>query len=339
MNEQHFTPHNTVALYMWFALAVMFLGMEIAYAGTKSTDKPKKGFRLVYWNIQNGMWSGQGDNYSAFVEWVKARRPDVCVWCEAQTIYYTGTDKSMQPQERYLTEHWGELAVRYGHKYWYVGGHRDNYPQVITSKYPIRNVERITGNADTVVMHGAGWATVKIRKRKINIVTLHTWPHAYAPGAADRKKSSEGHGGSGYRRMELEYIYNHTLGGMSDNADDLWMMMGDFNSRSPLDNPKYRYPDNDPRFWEQRYILENTPYIDVVAHKHPGEFLTSTGGQSRIDFVYCTEPLCRMAVRADIITDEYTCPVRDKKKLSNFWHPSDHLPIVVDFDMKQFCKD
>lgn len=91
------------------------------------------------------------------MEWVKAYDPDVCVWCEAQSIYKTGTADKMDVADRYLVGNWGELAARYGHKYWYVGGHRDNYPQVITSKYPIENVERIVGSKpDSVVTHGAG---------------------------------------------------------------------------------------------------------------------------------------------------------------------------------------
>ena len=118
--------------------------------------------RLLYWNIQNGMWSGQDDNYDRFVEWVKEFDADVCVWCEAQSIYRSGTADRMPEADRYLVGNWGELAVRYGHKYWYVGGHRDNFPQVITSKYPIENVERIVGEEpDSVVTHGAGWARIE----------------------------------------------------------------------------------------------------------------------------------------------------------------------------------
>ena len=51
--------------------------------------------RLLYWNIQNGMWSGQDDNYDRFVEWVKEFDADVCVWCEAQSIYRSGTADRM----------------------------------------------------------------------------------------------------------------------------------------------------------------------------------------------------------------------------------------------------
>ena len=135
--------------------------------------------RLLYWNIQNGMWSGQDDNYDRFVEWVKEFDADVCVWCEAQSIYRSGTADRMPEADRYLVGNWGELAVRYGHKYWYVGGHRDNFPQVITSKYPIENVERIVGEEpDSVVTHGAGWARIVKNGRTVNIVTLHLWPQA-----------------------------------------------------------------------------------------------------------------------------------------------------------------
>ena len=112
------------------------------------------------------------------------------------------------------------------------------------------------------------------------------------------------------------------------------MMMGDFNARSSRDNWFYKYPAGDTRFLVHDYILRHTPYVDVIAGKYPGEFKTTTGGKSRIDFVYCTPPLYERITHADVVTDAYTEPVRDPAKLSNFWHPSDHRPILVDFDMK-----
>ena len=55
--------------------------------------KDETRLRVLYWNIQNGMWAEQGDNYDNFVEWGKRYDPAVCVWCEAQTIYENGTDE------------------------------------------------------------------------------------------------------------------------------------------------------------------------------------------------------------------------------------------------------
>ena len=313
-----------------FAALLLFAAALSAGCGERTDD-----MRLLYWNIQNGMWSDQSNGYDNFVAWVKGYDPDVCVWCEAQSIYKSGTAERMDSVDRYLTANWGELAARYGHKYWYVGGHRDNFPQVVTSKYPIENVRRIVGQApDSIVSHGAGWARIVKNGRPVNIVTLHTWPQAYAFQAVDRDASKAEHGGDRYRRMEIEYICSHTIATQSDAGQQLWMMMGDFNSRSRRDNRVYNYPDDDTRLLVHDYIAEHTPYIDVIAEKHPGEFHTATHGQSRIDFVYCTPPLCERITRAEVIADDFTEPVRDPGKLSNFYHPSDHRPILVDFDMK-----
>lgn len=102
--------------------------------------------------------------------------------------------------------------------------------------------------------------------------------------------------------MEIEYICRHTIGSVPEAAGQHWMMMGDFNSRSRTDNAVYHYPEEDTRFLVHDYIRENTPYIDVIAEKYPTEFKTTTGGEARIDFVYCTPPLYKNIVAADVVT-------------------------------------
>lgn len=274
-------------------------------------------FRVLYWNILQGMWDGQGDNYDRFVAFVRSQDPDVCVWCEAQSNWVTNTNDNLEPEERYLVEHWGDLAARYGHKYWGIGGHRDNFPQVITSKYPIQYIDRIVGEKpDSVVKHGAGWATVEVNGKTVNIVTLHLTPH----------------GGNEGRAKELRYICNHTVGKVQDAGKQYWMMLGDFNSKSRLDNDYYGYKEDTDAFLPHDYLLANTPFQDVVKQQHPDEFRPSIWRRnSRIDFIYCTKPLCDRVTEADIIWDSYTTPLRD---WSTRWgiRPSDHLPILVDFD-------
>ena len=71
-----------------------------------SCEKKPLTMRLLYWNIQNGMWDGQNDNYDRFVDFVKAQDPDICVWCEAQSIWLTDSDKAMPKEDRYLVEGW-----------------------------------------------------------------------------------------------------------------------------------------------------------------------------------------------------------------------------------------
>lgn len=298
----------------------------------------KNNLRLLYWNIQNGMWDGQPDNYTRFVAWVKAQKPDVCVWCEAQSIWVTNSDKKLDKKDQYLVANWDKLARRYGHKYIYLGGHHDNYPQVITSKYPIHNVARLLGlQSDTLVCHGGGWATIEVNGKTVNIVTVHTWPQAYGYGVSkeDRPRSIAAHEGDHFRRTEMEYIINHTIGQVPGANQQLWMMMGDFNAPSPVDNSVYNFPKDDTRFLTHKFIIEHSPYIDVVKQKNNGIFIpSSVWNGRRIDFVYATKALYDRVKNASIIWDQYTTPVRNAQNLGNFWHPSDHLPIIVNFDMK-----
>lgn len=295
----------------------------------------KKHLRLLYWNIQNGMWAGQADNYEKFVHWVKSQNPDICVWCEGQSIWKTGTNEKMPRSDRYLTDGWGELALRYGHRYWYVSAHRDDYPQVITSRYPIKNVKRITGSRrDTLVVHGAGWAQIEVDGTTLNIVTTHAWPLGFAYGATDQEASRRLHGGNRYRAREMEYVCRQTIGSQPQSDKQLWMMMGDLNMVSRADNHAYQLPADDTAFLVCDYISSHTPYIDVIKKMHPRSFCSSTAWNKRIDFIYCNPRLMKRVARAEILTDSYTTPVRDRV-ISNFWHPSDHLPIVVDFKIKR----
>ena len=68
-----------------------------------------------------------------------------------------------------LMDMWKRLGKRYGHKYIYIGGHRDNYPQVVTSRFPLESVARITGNPDTLVSHGAGWVRLQLWRTSTSI--------------------------------------------------------------------------------------------------------------------------------------------------------------------------
>ena len=70
--------------------------------GTVTGFAKKEGdgiLNLLYWNIQNGMWDGQTDDYRRFTDWVSAQKPDICVWCEAQRLYVANSDKSEKETE------------------------------------------------------------------------------------------------------------------------------------------------------------------------------------------------------------------------------------------------
>ena len=110
-------------------------------------------------------------------------------------------------------------------------------------------------------------------------------------------------------------------------------MMGDFNAVSRVDNATYQLPDTSTRFLVHDYILACTPYIDLIHDTHRGQFISTTGGNSRIDFLYVSPALRKRIREATVVRDDYTTPVRDSQNISNFWHPSDHCPIIMRFKM------
>ena len=323
-------------LLLLVLLPALFTG-----CGQKAPRHPGN-LRLLYWNIQNGMWDGQDDNYDRFTAWVEAQDADVCVWCEAQPIFKAGSTEKLDDIAAWrtddtLTAWWKEMAARYGHRYVFLGGHRDNYPQVVTSRFPIEGVDRLIGNgADSIVSHGAGWARIQVADRPVNIVTLHTWPQAYGLNVPveDRERSKAAHEGDRYRRLEMEYICRHTILTADRPDEEYWMMMGDFNSMSRRYNWIHHFADDDTRLLVHDYVNGETPYIDIIAEREPDNSYSSTGGKARIDFVYATRALYDCVLDAWVVTDDYTRPIRDPQQLSNFWRPSDHRPIRIDFDIQ-----
>ena len=313
--------------------------------------------RLISWNIQNGMWSDQANNYDNFVEFLKATDPDVCVFCEAKTTHLESG------QEAYLPANWDKVAARYGHPYVYLAVDQDNAPQVITSKHPINNVKRIPGGNDTIVGHGAGWVQIEMDGRTYNIVCMHAMPFAMGAGgmggfgggrpsggnrpqggsrSSGSGRPSGGFGGFGgmggpgggggsdeFRKKEVEYVCNQTILTREHPEQELWLMMGDFNSISSLDNDHYKLSSDSSIYCVHDYIRNKTPYIDVIASKHPGEFIQSSQNGRRIDFIYATEPVVRQIKSAEILNSGYT--EQHRATGASYWIPSDHRPILIEF--------
>ena len=298
-----------------------------------------KEVKVLYWNIQNGMWSDQGNNYDNFVDYVKSLDPDICIWAEAESRYVTDSTTMLKGSEKqYLPWNWDILAARYGHKYSLLAGKRDGFPQVVTSKYPLQIVKRITGNGDDIVVaHGAGWVKVDLGKGKeLNIVTVHTWPHRHTYKAEDKKASAAAKEGNLFRASEIKYICEETIATVPGAEKQLWLMTGDFNSISSVDNYHYKRKVSDTAFLVHDYVRENTPYIDLIERFYPGEYKTSTLGGRRIDFAYVTPALFKLVTSAAPLYDGYADLKRDPrgKEVGNFCHPSDHYPILLTFRLK-----
>ena len=292
--------------------------------------------KVLYWNIQNGMWADQGNNYDNFVEFVTSEDPDICVWAEAESRYRTDTAVKMEGcEEAYLPYNWDLLARRYGHQYVCIAGKRDTFPQVVTSKYPVRVVDRINGNGeDIVVVHGAGHVEVVVNGETINIVTVHTYPQKYAYLAEDRKASAADNGGDVFRAAEMKYICEQTILKQDPEGTGNWMMVGDFNAVSRVDNWHLGRPEEDKAFLLNDYVRSQTPYIDLIEKWYPGEYQKSTFSGRRIDFVYLTKPLFEKVTEARTIHDGFATTYRDPRKGIDFCHPSDHYPIIFTMNLQ-----
>ena len=331
----------------------------------QKTETGEVTLRVLFWNIQNGMWSDQKDNYENFLQFVKRYEPDVCVWCEGQSIYKTGSTSSMAARDRYFPDHWAEFAARYGHPYTAIGGYRlyadDYFPQIITSKFPIETLLKLTetdpyylsldGNFDHTktgedykpVAHGAALQQVNVKGVKVNFVTLHLWPHAYsyyAKYVSKKTSDPQSVGGNVQRLAEISYICKHTILDPKYSSEPNWLMMGDFNTRSRIDNWYYKLPESSPMLSSHDFILEQTPYKDIIAVKHPGEFFSTrtwvndAGGTlpPRYDFMYASPSMLDKVVSAKILKDD-TWLTMKSAGMSNFYNPSDHWPILVDFKL------
>lgn len=318
-----------------FIVSLAFSLLTVLAPSGDSTGK--KSIRLLYWNIQNGMWSDQANGYDNFVEFVRQFDPDICVWCEASSIYKDNSNTHEADSCRYLPGGWPELALRYGHKYSALGGKRDNYPQEVTSKYPIETLLRITDTdiPGKPVSHGAAIQQVNVNGRKLNFITCHMWPQAYGFGIPKdkRKESADAHEGDYYRQFEMRYILSHTIGSEEFASLQDWILLGDMNSRSRQDNWYMKYPENDTRLLTQDEVLANSRLLDSVYEfcREPKRFYSTTYGMARIDFVYLSASLMEKVVNIRVPAETWSVQ-NPSPYVPSFIDPSDHRPIIIDFE-------
>ncbi len=313
---------------------------EVENRWKKSTNT----LRVLMWNIQNGMVADQHNNYANFVAWVKKWDPDVCIWCESETIYKDKSNTAQSTSSRYLPDGWSELCKRYGHSYAYTGGNRDNFSQTVTSKYKITNVKRITSGSTSSkpITHGAGYCTITVNGKKINIVACHMWPQQWCytvNSSTDAKKeeSAAKNEGDYYREYEMKYIVDNTVNKSTYKNETLWLLGGDTNSKSPKDQWYYDASVADVKYLPHKYILENTNLKDVIADRYPTNntyFFSSTYGKNRIDILYASPAMFDRITNSIMLIDEWTSQLPTWSYHTSFRDPSDHRPVLVDFNME-----
>ncbi|MBR2858819.1 MAG: hypothetical protein IKB90_01830 [Alistipes sp.] len=276
-------------------------------------------FKLLSWNIQDGMWCDQFDDYVNFVAYINEINPDV--FCIQEAASHWDIDgKNLSHYSRYLPypdqknveskwdnpSGWVALAKRWGHEYVVMGPYKDNYPVVITSKYPIEIIERLRGDENTTVSHGALYAKVHFTDDiSVNLVNLHLQPDNIANA-------------SNFRMNEINFYLSKTINSKEHYRDEHWLMMGDFNSNVG------KNVDVEVR---------KNSYYDLWAEMN-------SYNKSYIDFIYGTESMRKSLKSIDFL---YGFAHMDKIMYSpngvainngvGVWRYSDHYPVLAEFSL------
>jgi len=115
----------------------------------------QKNFRIISYNVYEGMSKDTTAHKSAFARWIKEKDPDVMAF---------------QEMNGFAQQRFEEFARSYGHPY-AVLLKENGFPVAITSKYPIVNVEKVIDN----MHHGFIKATIK----DITFFVVHLSPSKY----------------------------------------------------------------------------------------------------------------------------------------------------------------
>lgn len=273
-----------------------------------AAPRPANTVRFMDYNVWNGIWSDQYHNYDRFVTWMNGQSPDVLALCEAAT--HKDREQKRIPKEpgkRYLPDNLPELALRWGHPYTAVGPYQDNYPVAITSRYPIE-VKQLIGEG---LCHGA----LHVKIRGVNYVVVHTWPLG-----GSKKDRGDGRGDE-ERYDELKIVIDKTIANPEYKNEKYWVLTGDLNSRSALDDAHYKSVGLKYNYDAMDLVLEHFDGNDVMWKFNGGRYISSLpSGFARIDYIYANDAVYDRVCAAQTILDDYTRVA------------SDHLPVTMEFE-------
>ena len=116
----------------------------------------------------------------------------------------------LQEANKFTQKSLEALAASYGHPYAVLQKEK-GFPTAITSKYPIVNIIKVENN----MWHGFVMGTIN----GYHIISLHLSPHRYES-----------------RQLDIDLILETIR---QNGPFEKWLIMGDFNSVSPVDAGKY----------------------------------------------------------------------------------------------------
>ena len=129
----------------------------------------------------------------------------------------------------------------------------------------------------------------------------------------------------------MTWIIGKTKNNATYSAQKNWIMCGDFNSKSRLDEWYYKVGSTTHMQYKvHNYILDNTNYCDVIQTIYNNKM-----APSRIDFMYVSPDMMKRVVRAYMPNNEDDMTTKVKDTTSGYYRYSDHNAIIVEFDMSK----
>ncbi|WP_213086928.1 endonuclease/exonuclease/phosphatase family protein [Chitinophaga agrisoli] len=202
-----------------------------------------------------------------------------------------------------------ELAASWGHSYAVIVK-ESGYPVGITSRYPIVDIRKVNEN----MTHGFITASIN----GYNFCVLHLNPHKYLK-----------------RRNEIAQILQ-TLA--LHDPHRKWLMMGDFNSLSPIDSARVsksnfvqRQQEAERKFtYVANLVNGQTVDYEVQQHIRDAGFMdagytwdqqhgkNNIRSNTRIDYIYLSKDLLKKMQYCKFIYDDFTAKY------------SDHKPVILE---------
>lgn len=209
---------------------------------------------------------------------------------------------ALQETNNFTQDKLEDLAHSYGHPY-AILSKEPGYPPSLTAKKPILNAVKLVDN----LWHACVIAEVD----GYHIISLHLSPHQYVS-----------------RGLDIELILQ-TIRSKGDFKK--WIIMGDFNSISPLDKDKYadgKYTDRMKEHEDKNPTHHNlvSGQLDYSVHQRILDFgfvdaikqapdYSSKAYDRRIDFIYVSPDLKDKIQSAGFITDDFTKVYSDHKPI------------------------
>jgi exodeoxyribonuclease-3 len=277
-------------------------------SGKKQVSQASQHLRIMSYNVWYG-FSEVPERKETWITWMNDQNPDVV---------------SLQELNGYTEAKLAEDAKSYGHAYSALLK-EDGFPTGITSRYPIEDIYRIE--------EGFHHGLLRVKIQGIYFYVIHLHPSNWE-----------------FRKNEIDQILRD-VEGLPPNAGVI--LFGDFNNLSPFDSASYAHGRLEP-FFNERDKMYNEKnmnqgnldysviqevmdfgFTDLEANMRgpsyafTGSFPTliekegEHGDQRRLDYIFASEDLVKKVINARVIATDTS------------WILSDHLPVLVDFDMKK----